>query len=81
MEQQPHGACEYEITTKNQVTSISNWPSVLLLDLAHKQCDGIIDGGFLAWHHSQKKDFLSIIYCLGQHVACHGGNPISFHKT
>ena len=32
---------------KNQVTSYSNWPSVLLFDLAHKQCSGIIKG----WLH------------------------------
>ena len=27
---------------QNQVTSHSNWPRVLLFDLAHKQCNGII---------------------------------------
>ena len=32
---------------QNQVRSHSNWPSVLLLDLAHKQCSGIIKG----WLH------------------------------
>ena len=27
---------------KNQITSYSNWPCVLLFDLAHKQCNGIV---------------------------------------
>ena len=48
-EQQPHRACE-RIKSKwkqNQVTSHSNWPRVLLFDLAHKQCNGIIKG----WLH------------------------------
>ena len=37
-----------EIKTKqNQVTSRSNWPHVILFDLAHKQCNGIIKG----WLH------------------------------
>ena len=46
---------------QNQVTPHSNWPRVLLFNLAHKQCNGIIKG----WLHclqSQKEDFLSIIY-------------------
>ena len=29
---------------KKQVTQHSNWPRVLLLDVAHKQCNGIIKG-------------------------------------
>ena len=32
---------------QNQVMSYSNWPRVLLFDLAHKQCNGIIKG----WLH------------------------------
>ena len=32
---------------QNQVTSHSNWPRVVLFDLAHKQCSGIIKG----WVH------------------------------
>ena len=45
MEQQPHRVC---VRTKlkqkqNQVTSHSNWPRVLLFDLVHKQCNGIIN--------------------------------------
>ena len=27
---------------QNQVTSFSNWPRILLLDLTHKQCNGIV---------------------------------------
>ena len=44
MEQQPHRACERTKSKQkqNQVTSHSNWPRVLLFDLAHKQCNGII---------------------------------------
>ena len=49
MEQQPHRSC---VRTKskqkqNQVTSHSNWPRVLLFDLAHKQSNDIIKG----WLH------------------------------
>ena len=49
MEQQPHRACERTKSKQkqNQVTSHSNWPRVLLFDLAHKQCNGIIKG----WLH------------------------------
>ena len=49
MEQQPHRICEQTKSkqTQNQVTSQSNWPRVLLLDLAHKECNGIIKG----WLH------------------------------
>ena len=37
MEQQPHRACERtKSKTKTSHTSHSNWPSVLLFDLAHK---------------------------------------------
>ena len=49
MEQQPHRACERTKSKQkqNQVMSHSNWPRVLLFDLAHKQCNGIIKG----WLH------------------------------
>ena len=33
--------------------------------------------GFTVSRQSQKKDFLSIIYCL---MSGHGGNPIYFNK-
>ena len=44
MEQQPHRACERRKLTEkqNQVTSHSNWPGVLLFDIANKQCNDII---------------------------------------
>ena len=35
---------------QNQVASHSNWPRVLLFDLAHRQCSGIIEG----WLHCLK---------------------------
>ena len=61
MEQQQHRASERTKSKQkqNQVTSHSNWPRVLLFDLAHKQCNGIIKGedGFSVWRHSQKEDF------------------------
>ena len=70
MEQQPHRACE-QTTSKqkqNQVTSHSNWPRILLLDLAHKQVIVSLKYDFVVWHHSQKEYFLSIInLCLAQH--------------
>ena len=49
MEQQQHHASEWTKSKQkqNQVTSCSNWPRVLLLDLAHKQRNGIIKG----WLH------------------------------
>ena len=51
MEQQPQRASEQmEAKQKqSQVTSHSNQPRLLLLDLAHKQCNGIIKG----WLHCQ----------------------------
>ena len=49
---------------QNQVTWHSNWPLVLLFDLAHKQYikynSWKVD--FNVWRHSQKEDFLSITY-------------------
>ena len=49
MEQQPHHACERTKSKQkqNQVTSHSSLSRVLLFDLAHKQCNGIIKG----WLH------------------------------
>ena len=46
MEQQTHSACEQTKSKQKQkqVTSHSNWPPILLLDLAHKQGSGIIKG-------------------------------------
>ena len=37
---------------QNQVMSHSNWPSVVLFDLAHKPCNGIIKG----WLHCLTSD-------------------------
>ena len=65
MEQQPHHTCERTklIQKQNQVTSHSNWPRLLLFDLAHNQCNGIIKDGFTDWRQSQKEDFLSVRVC------------------
>ena len=50
-EQQPHGACERtkskQKQKQNQVAPCSNWPHVLLFDLANKQRNSIITG----WLH------------------------------
>ena len=67
---------------KIYITSHSNWPRVLLFDLAHKQCNGIIKG----WLHYLKSEsntrffvnnismsFLSI-------MSGHDANPIFFLK-
>ena len=47
--EQLHRACEWAKSKQNQnkVTSHLNWPRVLLFDLAHSQCNGIIKG----WLH------------------------------
>ena len=44
MEQQSHSACEWTKSKQkeNQPTSHSNWPRVLLFDLAHRECNGIL---------------------------------------
>ena len=69
MEQQSHRACEWtkskQKQKENQVTSHSNWPRVVLFDLAHKKCNGIIKGWLNVW--------LSM-------MSGHGANPIFFNK-
>ena len=61
---------------QNQVTSHSNWPSVLLFDLSHKHCYGIING----WRHcltsESKRRFLIWLSMMSGH----GPNPIFFNK-
>ena len=52
---------------QNQVTSHSNWPRVLLFDLAHKQCNGIIKRWFYCLTSEFKVRFLPTIHCLAQH--------------
>ena len=53
MEQQSHRACEWtkskQKQKENQVTSHSNWPRVVLFDLAHKKCNGIIKAWLNVW--------------------------------
>ena len=48
-EQQPHHVSEQTKSKQkqNEVMSHSNWPRVVLFDLAHRQCNGIIKG----WPH------------------------------
>ena len=55
MEQQPHRACE-QMKSKhkqNQARHIQIDQAFFLLNLAHKQCSGIIKDGFTVWHQSQ----------------------------
>ena len=54
MEQQQHRAYEQKKSKQkqNQVTLLSIWSRVLLLDLAHKQCIGIIK----QWLHCLTSD-------------------------
>ena len=47
---------------QNKVMSHSNWLHVLLYDLAHKQCNGVIKRWLTVWCQSQKEDFLSKIF-------------------
>ena len=49
MEQQSHCASERTKSKQkqNQVKPHSNWPHILLYNLVHKQCNGIIKG----WLH------------------------------
>ena len=75
MEQQPHRAREWTKSnkkTQNKVTSYSNWPRVLLFDLAHKQCNGIIKGWLHCLTSDSKGGFIS--------MPGHGPNPIFFNK-
>ena len=54
---------------QNQVTSHSNWRRVLLFDLAHKQCNGIIKGWLHCLRSESKGRFLvNNILVLG--LAC-----------
>ena len=43
---------------QNQVTSYSNWPRVLLFDLVHKQCNGIIKGWLYCLTPESRGSFL-----------------------
>ena len=67
IEQQPNRACKRAILKQkqNQATSHSNLTPILLFDLAHKQCNGIIQGCFCCLNSEskgRKEGFLSIIY-------------------
>ena len=79
MEKQPH--CTYEqMKSKqkwNQVTLHSNWPPLLLFDLAHKQSNGIIKGWLRCLMSESKGKFLvnNILINLAQDDAW------SWHKS
>ena len=45
-----------------QVTSHSNWPRVLLFDLAQKHVIVSLKDCFTVWRQYQREDFLSVIY-------------------
>ena len=62
MEQQSHRASERtkskQKKSKNKVTSHSNWPHVLIFDLVHTQCNGIIKGWLDCLTSESKERFL-----------------------
>ena len=55
-------------TKKTKVTSYSNWPRVLLIDFANKQCSGIIKGWLHCLTSESKGRFLAhdilLAWCL-----------------
>ena len=82
-EQQSHRAYEQTKSKQKQnyVTSHSTWPCVLLLDLAHRQCSGIIKG----WLHcltseSNARFLVNNILFFGSAWSGHGANPVFFNK-
>ena len=86
MKQQPHRACERMKSKQkqNQVTSHSNWPHVLLFDLAYKQCSGIFEVWLCCLSSESKRRFLVndilIIYVCLSMMFGHGVNPVFFDK-
>ena len=69
MDQQPHCACEWnQNRNKNKTVTIklitqfivrfNDWPGVLLFDLDHKQCSGIIKGWLQYLTSESKRSFL-----------------------
>ena len=72
MEQQPQHACEPAKAKQkqDQVTSHSNWPRILLFDLAHKQRNGIIKW----WLHcltSESKERFFVNECVPLTISYH----------
>ena len=51
-------ACFYLAEASQKNTSHSNWPHVMLLDLGHKQCNGIIKGWLHCLTSESKERFL-----------------------
>ena len=74
MEQQPHCACEWTIKKikqkqkKTKVTSYSNWPDVLLFDLAPNNAMVSLKNGFSCLTSESKGRFLAnnilLAWCL-----------------
>ena len=57
MEQQLRRACE-RTKSKQKQNQALHWPRVILLDLAHKQCNGIITGLLHCLTSESKRRFL-----------------------
>ena len=57
MEQERHRPCEWT-KSEQKITSHSNWPRVLLVDLAHTQCNCIIKGWLQCLKSDSKGRFL-----------------------
>ena len=68
MEKQPHRACERTKSKqkRKQVKPHSNWPRVLMFNLTHKQCNGIIKGWLHCLTSETKGRFLvnnTLMFC------------------
>ena len=76
MEQQPHRACKRTKSKQkqNSVTSHSNWPRVLLFNLGHRRCNGIMKG-WLYW----VKRKVSCQYYINVWLS-YSANPIFFNN-
>ena len=53
-----NNSCTLFVNEQNQVTSHSNWPRVLLFDVAHKQCNDVIKWWHLCLTSESKGRFL-----------------------
>ena len=83
MGQQPHRPCQWTTANKNNnkimPTSYSNWPRVLLFNLAHEQCNGIIKRWLHCLATESKLKFLAINILLAWCLVI-GANTIFFNK-
>ena len=78
MEQQLHRTCERTKSKQkpNQVMSHSNRSRVLLFDLAHKHCNGIIKGWIHCLTSWSKGRFVSNMNVWVSMMSGHGANPM-----